>query len=198
MTPLRPTTLILFAATASVLLVAGCSQKNPGQANPQSNTGTATGTGTSAPPTAAGLDLTKFKDDPCGLLKTDQLAGLGTFKAPEPGSSSVGPKCRWPALDVTKGAAYTVTVNTNGNTFDQVSENVKGSKVYRQAKVADYPAVSSDPTNGLGNCLTAVGTSSKDVFFVQISTLNESTPEYQDSCGTTERVAALVVQNLKG
>jgi len=201
MTQLRSINLIMLMAAAAILLVAGCSQKSAGEASPQSSS-TATESTTestgSTSSTSPGLSVTKFASNPCGLLKTDQLAQLGTFKAPETSDNPLGNKCRWAAQDVLKGAAYSVIVGTKGQTFDEVAKNSQGVKVYRPTSVGGYQAVSSDATDGKGNCTTAVGTSSKDVFVVQISIENESTPEHADSCAATEKVAALVVQNLKG
>jgi hypothetical protein len=194
---LLKSTRILLAAIASVALIAGCSQKDGGQATPQSGAGTAT-SGTSAAPNEPQVGLSKFASDPCALLKADQLTSLGSFKAPRKDASSVGQRCTWSAQDVIKGAAYSVVVKTNTDTFEQVAENSKGVPVYKRTTVASYPAVSSDQTTGKGNCTTAVGVSSKEVFYAQISIENTAAPEYQDSCAATEKVAALVVQNLKG
>jgi hypothetical protein len=200
MTQLRSTNLIMLTAATAMLLVAGCSQKNPGDANPQSNPSTAESTSatSSANPTGSELSVAKFASNPCGLLTADQLAQLGTFKAPETSDNPLGNKCRWGAQDILKGAAYSVIVGTKGQTFDDVAKNSQGVTVYRPTTVGGYQAVSSDATDGKGNCTTAVGTSSKDVFVVQISIENESAPEHADSCAATEKVAALVVQNLKG
>lgn len=202
MTKLRSTNLIMLTAAATMLLVTGCSQKSGGQASPQPSPGTTASTTTaatsSANSTGPELPVTQFASNPCGLLKTDQLAQLGTFKAPETSDNPLGNKCRWAAQDILKGAAYSVIVGTKGQTFDEVAKNSQGVKVYRPTTVGGYQAVSSDATDGKGNCTTAVGTSSKDVFIVQVSVENESAPEHADSCAATEKVAALVVQNLKG
>ncbi|PRY42698.1 uncharacterized protein DUF3558 [Umezawaea tangerina] len=144
------------------------------------------------------MSFAKFIDKPCDVLTSAQITTLGTFKEAKPSTDSTGPSCRWAATDPTKGISYTVSLLTDGTTIDKVTENVKTAPVYRKAEVSGLPAVSSDSTDGKGTCATAVGASSKDTFLVQISTLNESTPEYKDSCGATEKVAALVIQNLKG
>jgi hypothetical protein len=101
----------------------------------------------------------------------------------------------WHDRDVAPEASTLKETNKN---FDEIAKNSQGVKVYRLTTVGGYQAVSSDATDGKGNCTTAVGTSSKDVFVVQISIENESAPEHADSCAATEKVAALVVQNLKG
>lgn len=183
----------------SALLLSGCSQKNAGQPTPKSGVSeTTSGSSTDSPD--AGFSVSKFANDPCSLLKSDQVSQLGTFKVPEKSLSAAGNRCTWTAQDVTRGVTYSVIAGTSGSTFAEIAQSSKGVKVYRETTIDRYPAVSSDSTNGLGNCTTAVGASkpSKEVFLVQISTLKEGTPEYSDSCGATEKVAALVVQNLNG
>ena len=200
---MRSTTPLLVTMAVATLLMSGCSQKNAGQPTPETG---ATGTSETTPATTStnspeqGFTVSKFASDPCSLLKADQTASLGTFKAPEKSESAAGKRCTWAAQDVTKGITYSVVVGTSGSTFADIAESSKGVKVYRQTTVDKFPAVSSDSTTGQGNCTTAVGAapSSKEVFLVQISTLKQGTPEYTDSCGATEKVAALVVQNLKG
>src|SRR4051812_30729552 len=95
----------------SALLVSGCSQKNAGQATPQSSASkttetTAGGSSTNSP--EAGFSVSKVASDPCSLLKPQQVTQLGTFKAPEKSSSAAGNRCTWAAQDVTKGVTYSV------------------------------------------------------------------------------------------
>lgn len=198
MTPLRTRTLALMAALASLGFV-GCTTEAPGRPSPGASASGPTAPTTSKPAfDGPELDLGKFADKPCDLLNAGQLAQLGTFDAPKPDKDSFGSHCTWQAKQVLKGSTYEVTLLTNGSTIEQIAESSKGVPVYRQTRVSGYPAVSSDATNGRGNCTTAVGTSSKDAILVQISVENPDVPEHKDSCTATEKVAALVVGNLKG
>ena len=201
MTLLRTKGLILLVAISACLLAA-CSQKDPGtpSAESQTQTGTpTTGGTTSADSGLPELALDTFKSDPCQLLKTDQVAQLGTFKAPVKSTNDVAVQCRWGAQDVTKGATYTVAIATTDASFDSASAQAKQKfPVFTLKKVLDYPAYSADATNAQGSCTTGVGTPSKGVFLVQIIMDNEKLPEYKDPCAATEKAAELVVKNLKG
>src|SRR4051794_14525485 len=107
MTLLRTKGLILLMAV-SALLLGGCSEKGSGtpSAEPGVHTGTPSGTASSAPSTDTGgpeLPLSTFVDKPCELLKAEQVAGLGTFKAPAKSTNAATSQCKWGAQDVTKG-----------------------------------------------------------------------------------------------
>ncbi|HWO68296.1 MAG TPA: DUF3558 family protein, partial [Umezawaea sp.] len=124
---------------------------------------------------------------------------LGTFKAPVKSNNQVAAQCRWAAQDVTKGVAYTVAVTTTGTTFQTAADQAKSkSPFFETTKVSEYPAYNFDGTDAKGSCSTGVGTPSKGVFLVQINMENKALPEYNDPCAATEKVAALVIKNLKG
>lgn len=195
---MKSTALILLTIAACATAVSGCSTKDPGRATTQTPSTETTSPSTSKRAAGPDLDLSRFTSNPCQLLKPDQLAQLGTFDAPESGNQQLGPGCTWTAKEVLKGATYSVTLSTKGNTLESMMQNAKTEPVFREATVAGYPAFSSDGTTGKGDCGTYVGTSDKDAVVVQISVENRESPEYKDSCGATEKVAALVVGNLKG
>jgi len=202
MTLLRTNGLILLMAISACLL-AGCSEKDPGTPSAESTTRTGTpSSGTSTTTADSGLPelaLDTFKSDPCQLLKTDQVAELGTFKAPVKSTNEVAVQCRWGAQDVTKGATYTVAIATTEASFDSASAQAKQKfPVFTLKKVLDYPAYSADATDAKGACTTGVGTPSKGVFLVQIIMDNEKLPEYNNPCAATEKAAEFVVKNLKG
>jgi hypothetical protein len=196
---LKSTTLIALAAVTLVGMVSGCSDKNPGNATAQSPTGSSPETTSSKPAfSQPELDPTKFSDRPCDLLTSAQLAELGKFKAPESEKAAAGSMCHWRAQDTLKGTRYDVTIYADGNTIESIASSVKGSPVVKDAKVSGYPAVSYDITDGKGTCSTAVGTSAKHAILVQMIAKDESLPEWKDSCGASEKAAALVLENLKG
>jgi hypothetical protein len=195
---LKSTVLILLTTAAFVTAVSGCSTNHPGRATTAPATTETTSPSVSKQASGPDLDLSKFTSDPCQLLKADQLAQLGSFKTPQKWDAPLGPGCRWNAEEVTKGAAYAVALSTKGNTLESMIASGRSEPVFREATVAGYPAFSSDGTNGKGNCSTYVGTSSKDAIVIQMASENKDAPEYQDSCGATEKVAALVIGNLKG
>ncbi|HEX6344336.1 DUF3558 domain-containing protein [Umezawaea sp.] len=202
---MRPTILILLATISAIGLVAGCSGKDGGRATPETGTQTgapASSTGTSPSSSFEGveLDTGKFAAKPCDALTPAQLSTLGTFKAGEAGTSALGPSCDFRAQKVLEGVTYEVVIASSGNTIESIVENLKknNTPVVKETKVSGYAAVNSDQTNAKGSCATAVGTSSEDAISVQLITENEALPEYKDPCGQTEKVAALIIQNLKG
>ncbi|MET8756302.1 DUF3558 domain-containing protein [Lentzea sp. NPDC004782] len=194
---MKSTLLIALTIVTLAGIMSACSGTEPGRPTASNPTGTTPSSTSKAAP-GPDLDLSKFTSRPCDLLTAAQLAQLGTFDPPTSGHQELGPGCRWEAKEVLKGAAYSVTLSTEGNTLESMREASKAEPVFRETTVAGYPAFSKDGTTGKGNCGTAVKTSSKEAIYVQISTLNKETPEYKDSCRATEKVAALVVQNLKG
>lgn len=196
---MKSTALILLTTVVLAGTVAACSGKDPGRPTPETTSGATETTSTSKKPASGpDLDLSKFAGDPCKLLKSDQLAQLGDFDPAKQRSNSLGPGCTWDPKDVTKGASYEITLSTKGNNLESMMKNAKTEPVFKETTVAGYPAFSSDGTNGKGNCGTYVGTSDKEAIVVQISLEDKTAPEYQDSCSATEKVAALVIQNLKG
>jgi hypothetical protein len=144
------------------------------------------------------LDLSKFTSNPCGALTADQLATLGSFKVAEPGSGTFGPNCWWKATKVLEGAGYKVTMVTNGTTIESLIENNKSLQVFKETTIEGLRAASWDQTNASANCSTAVGTSSKGAILVQMNIENVNAPERKDTCVAAEKVAALVVRNVKG
>lgn len=203
MTLLRTKGLILLVAVSACLL-GSCSAKDPGTPSAESGapTGTSGSTASSAPSTSTGgaeLPISTFTDKPCELLKADQVAQLGTFKAPAKSTNSVASLCKWGAQDILKGLSYTISVATTGTDFKTSAEQAKANNPYfKETKVGEYPAYNSDGTDAKGSCTTGVGTPSKGVFLAQVIMENEALPEYEDPCAATEKVAALVIQNLKG
>lgn len=199
MTLLRTNGLILLMAVSACLL-GGCSEKGTGR--PSAESGVTTGTPSTTPSTDTGgpeLPLSTFVDKPCDLLKSSEVAQLGTFKAPVKSTNQVTAQCRWAAQDITKGTTYTVAVATTGVSFETSATQAKDNNPYfKTTKVSDYPAYNSDGTDAKGSCTTGVGTPSKGVFLVQINMENKALPEYDAPCVATEKVAALVIQNLKG
>lgn len=194
MIPLRPTVLILLA-TATISLLSGCVGET-GRATPETSASGTTGTTTAFK--GVELDLAKVASKPCDALAPAQATSLGSMKAPALGNSILGPSCVWRAQQVLDDATYEITMVTKGATLESMTEVNKTLDVFRETKVEGYSAISWDQTNSKGNCSTAVGTSSKDAILVQMNVANTEAPEHKDSCGASEKVAALVVQNLKG
>jgi hypothetical protein len=201
MTLSRSTKSVLLLALLVVSGASACSTTDPGRATGGATSeGTAPGTTRSSSPSSSlpDLGIARFTSSPCDLIKADQAATLGTFKTPETDTKPLGPSCVWRPQNVTQGTQYTLTLVTNGSTIESMTETAKDDPVFKEVEVEGRPAISSDATNGRGDCGTAVGTSGKDAILVQLNTENEASPDFQDSCAATERAAAFVIQNLKG
>jgi hypothetical protein len=198
---LRTKTLIPLTA-AIALLIGGCSGTRTGTPTPQESgsTGGASTSSSASPtsPEASELPIADFVANPCELLKADQVAQLGTFKQAVKNSVKEASQCRWAAQEVTKGVSYTVSIATNGVTFDTAVKKAQSSPYFKTTTVLEYPAFNADGTDAKGSCSTGVGTPSKGNFLVQINMENQALPEYNDPCTATQKVAELVVKNLKG
>lgn len=201
MRPLKFRSLALPLAFVVASVVSACSTQDPGRATtPTQATEETTETTASSkrPSNAPDLDLGEFADSPCDLLKPEQLSGLGEFEAPERKDGAAGTYCRWGARDVLKGSAYRITIPPSGQDIESIADNAKDSPIFNDRQVAGYRAVSYDITDGKGTCTTAVAVSSESAFIVQVTNENEESPEWRDSCGASEKVAAMVIENLKG
>ncbi|GGN13335.1 hypothetical protein GCM10011609_62240 [Lentzea pudingi] len=190
-------TVLLTAVLASVAL-AGCTGNQTG-GNP--TTAAPTGDGqTSSQPTsdASGTDLsiTKFVSDPCGILTTSQVATLGSVQAPQAGTAELGPNCVWDGTDPIKNSTYEISVS-KGKDFEAQVGNVKNNGVFVDKKLDGIRVISTDQTDGSIGCLTLIRASKTDSVAVQISSATDERAT-KKPCPETERVAQLIITNLKG
>lgn len=190
-------TALLTAVLAFGALV-GCSgTKTGGSPTTQSATGTET---TSSTPTSdgssTGLSIDKYVSAPCSILKPDQAATLGSVRAPAPGTSSLGPNCTWKGQDVIKNSTYTVAVTADQN-FDDMVSNVKNNPVFTDKKLDGVRVISTDRADGELACLTSIQVSKTESVTVQISTAADERAT-KKACLEGERVAQLIISNLKG
>ncbi len=141
------------------------------------------------------LSFDEFLSKPCDILTTEQVASLGSFKAPKPEDDSTGPSCRLSGADTAVDPSYEVTFMTEGNTIESVRENTGSYAISEEKEIDSYPAVSFDSTDGLRNCSTAVGISDDQVFLAQTN-INKSDPNYGKACVSSEKLASLVLESL--
>lgn len=170
---------ILLVSTTLATLVSGCSAEVPGHAKALPD-----------------LDVSKFTDKPCSLLTPSQLAQLGDFANPVPRQEPDKSACELNPHNVGR-AGYLVTLRTKGISFESARDNMKGSPEYRETDIAGYPAFSYSGSDTKGICTTSVRPSDKGALQVTVVGEPEFSPELEDSCGATEKAAALVVTNLK-
>jgi hypothetical protein len=188
----------LLTAVLALGALAGCSDNKTGGSP---TTPAATGTEqTSSEPTsdgsAPGLSIAKYVSNPCGILTAGQVATLGSVRAPEPGTGDLGPNCVWKGQDVIKNSKYTIAV-TEGKSFDDMVSNVKDNPVFTDKKIDGVRVISTDQTDGSTGCLTSLQASKTDSVTVQVSTAADERAT-KKACPEGERVAQLIISNLKG
>ncbi|GAA3875697.1 hypothetical protein GCM10022243_45760 [Saccharothrix violaceirubra] len=185
-----------------VASLAACGATIPGAPTPA-----ATGRGSTAispnvtgsqPPHGDDVGVAKFLDKPCDLVKADQLALLGRIRETKPGTNTLGPMCTWKGTEPTKDNTYELSLVTKNATFDSMVENFRDYPIFRETTIAGLTAVSADRTNGTSNCSTLVRTSAKNPIFVQTSLPATGQGTADKSCQASEKVAAIIVGNLKG
>ncbi|WP_394613261.1 DUF3558 family protein [Lentzea sp. JNUCC 0626] len=155
-------------------------------------------TPTSSDESPSGMSIEKYVNAPCDTLKSDQVTTLGTV---QPGvvaaaAGGLGQKCTWRGQDVIKNSTYTVVV-TKDKDFDSRVDGVKSNGVFAEKKIDDVRVVSTDGTDATMYCLTMFPTSKTDSVTVQIATAADERAT-KKPCDETERVAQLIITNLKG
>ncbi|GAA3876016.1 hypothetical protein GCM10022243_46150 [Saccharothrix violaceirubra] len=189
-------------AAVSIMMFSACSKSTTdGTPTPATGRGTTAQTTSSSgdkQPTGNDLDITRYADKPCDLIKPDQLATLGNLKPGEPGKGPLGPTCTWSAQNPTRDNTYALSLVTRGNTLESMIENVKDDPVFKTTTVAGRDAYSTDNTDGTLDCGTGVKTSSKDAIFAQVTLGVEDTAKTGKSCQASERLAAIIIGNLGG
>ncbi|GAB2860453.1 DUF3558 domain-containing protein [Lentzea nigeriaca] len=187
----------LLTAVLVTGVLAGCSQKTPGNANTTTPTA---GEQTSSSPTGSdspsGLSIDKFVSKPCDILTAAQVAKLGSVRAPEPGTGLLGPLCTWKGQDVVKNSRYTISV-TKGKDVEEMVATVKTDPVYTDHKVDGVRFVTSDATNGESTCATIIQVSKTDSVTLQVSVAKDERAT-KKPCTESETVSKMIVENLRG
>lgn len=190
-------TALLTAVLASVAL-AGCTDTQTG-GNPTTAPSTG-GEQTSSEPTSdgsdTGLSIAKFVSDPCSILTADQVATLGSVRAPQAGTAQLGPNCVWKGQDAIKNSTYDISV-TKDKDFEAQVENVKNNAVFVDKKIDGVRVISTDQTDGAMYCLTSIQVSKTDSVTIQIAGASDERA-VKKPCPEAERVAQLIITNLKG
>ncbi|GLY49025.1 DUF3558 domain-containing protein [Lentzea sp. NBRC 102530] len=186
----------LLTAVLAFGALAGCtSSQTGGNPTPAPTTG---GEQTSTEPTSSdpGLSIAKYVSAPCSILTSSQTTTLGSVRAPAPGTGELGPLCEWKGQDVIKNSRYTVSV-TEKKPFDDMVANVKNNPVFDDKKIDGVRVVSTDQLDGLITCLVSIQASKTDSVTVQVN-LAADEQATKKACPEAERVAQLIITNLKG
>lgn len=188
----------LLTAVFAFGALAGCTSTQTG-GNPTTAQPTGGGQTSSQPTSEASgpkLDIAKFVSAPCSILTASQVATLGAVRAPQPSTNTLGPNCTWDGQDPLRNSGYEVSVTT-GKDFDAMNENSKKNPVYVEKKIDGVDVISTDGTDASMYCLTSIRVSQTDSVTVQISGASEERAT-KKPCPETERVAQLIITNLKG
>jgi hypothetical protein len=186
------TALLAFGA------LAGCTGNTTGgtPTTPATNGSEQTSSAPTSGESPSGLSIAKYVSKPCDTLKPDQVATLGSVKEGVASTDVLGPMCTWEGKDPIKNSAYDVSV-TEGKDFDSRVEGVKGNGVFVDKKIDGLRVVSTDGTDGAMYCLTMIQVSKTDSITVQIAGATDERAT-KKPCPETERVAQLIITNLKG
>lgn len=188
----------LLTAALALGALAGCTGNTTG-GNPTTPAATGTGQTSSAPTSSespSGLSITKYLSKPCDILTPAQVATLGSVSEGVAKSDVLGPMCTWEGKDPVKNSAYDVSV-TEGKDFESRVEGVKGNGVFVDKQIDGLRVVSTDGTDGAMYCLTMIQASKTDSITVQIASSADERAT-KKPCPETERVAQLIITNLKG
>jgi len=207
----------LIAGIAGLAVLAGCTTTSPGTAVPAPD---ATGTESTsnpaptsdenpsgdelpsdgAPKVDNAIDTTRFQEDPCLTLTSQQAQQLAVPFPGKPDSTAVGNGCRWRNAD-TNGS---VGINFLTRFPRGLSNIYKGEKEGKWAffeeidPIAGYPAVAYDIVDdrSVGSCAVAVGASDEIVFDLDLQ-LPKANVDQEDPCKAVADVAELFVQTMK-
>jgi hypothetical protein len=191
-------TALLTVALAFGALV-GCTGNTTG-GTPTTPASTGTGQTSSAPTSSdssSGLDISKYATKPCDTLKPDQLATLGSVREGATSTGELGQKCTWRGQDVTKNTSYIVHVSEGMKFDDQAAGSKQKNNLFEEKTIDGLRAYSTDGTDGAMYCLTTVESSKTSSITVQVSSAAAERGT-KKPCPEAERVAQLIITNLKG
>ncbi|MCU1681535.1 MAG: hypothetical protein JWQ81_2274 [Amycolatopsis sp.] len=151
----------------------------------------------SAPQVANPLDVSKFEQNPCGVLTAAQASQLANLTKTSGNSSGNSPICSW------KDDSYNdigFGFVRGGGLSDAYGYQDSESGYFKVAPDVDgYPAVFSGPTDdrSKGGCQIGVGVSNTEVLTVD-SSFVASSPYYSDPCSLSQKAAEAAITTLKG
>ncbi|SES18534.1 Protein of unknown function [Lentzea xinjiangensis] len=187
----------LLTAVLAAGVLAGCSEKTGGNAGTGAPT---SGEQTSSAPTStgssSGLSIAKFADKPCDILTAAQVATLGTVAAGKSGTNILGAECEWKGQDVIKNSTYSVTV-TEDKDVEEMVANVKSNPIFQDKQSNGVRLVTNDGSDGTLHCSTIIGVSKTDSVTVYVAIAADERPA-KPACPESEKVAAMVIENLRG
>jgi len=179
----------IFLVLVSVLLLPSCSRE---------------ATNEDPPSASKPLDMTRFQAVPCGLLLDEQVHETGLndpqLTTPESECERYDPVSRR-SLTLGVSSRYNALAAETIAEMHKNRKNVPQSYAYFVPSSVDgYPAVfaSSIDRRGIGECAITVGVADDASFSVEFSINGAASGGGQvDACAEAQRIAAMVVSNLK-
>ncbi|MEV6912132.1 DUF3558 domain-containing protein [Amycolatopsis sp. NPDC051071] len=193
---------LMVLATASVLLLAGCTEK------PQTPPATSSGPSSTAalpyadaPRVGNPMPATVIQRDPCEVLTPAQISSLFQ-RQPEvqpAQDTGIARDCRW--ADISRGSSIGIQMlYAARDGLSQFYANKQRYKLWEPLEpVQGYPVVAyggNDTRQTLGDCAVLVGVADNAVFEVDVNVVDSKVGTV-DPCTDARMVADLAVTTLK-
>jgi hypothetical protein len=212
---LRPLLFRLLLGTTAVALVAGCATSTTGQATPAPGDAPDASSESSTPSDDPGsdelptdgapevddpLDTTKFVENPCLTLTTDQSEGtFGISPTGQPYEGSLGNACNWKNAET--GAQADVRFlekNPLGLSAEYAAKNDDVWEFFEELTVEGYPAVARAKVDVRddGICTIVVGASDEITYEVVVQQSRDRVGT-TDPCAVAADVAGETVKTIK-
>lgn len=180
-----------------------CSSSTTGNADPAPSSATqGPSTGTpgghlTAPPVPNPLDVSKYEQNPCGVLTQAQAAEVAKLETTRLSSGASGPICRWQDADHNSIGFSFVHGGGLSDAYGYQESNSGYFKVIPQ--ISGYPAVLSGTTDdrNRGGCQVIVGVRNDEEMTVYAS-LRPSSPNYGDPCSLAQKATEAALLTVKG
>jgi hypothetical protein len=206
--------LFIAGILGFALAAAGCTTPSEGEPRaaatktPTSNSTTGSSGSTEddlpfagAPQVNDPLDTTRFNQDPCQALTSDQTRSLNLPSTGEPiDHVALGAGCEWKNSD-TRGYAQIVFADGQQHGLSseyQANDDGKWEYFEELPEIEGYPAISRAGTDSrdVGNCNVIVGVAD-DMVFESIAQLSRANVGQKDPCEMAAHVAGLALQTMK-
>ncbi|MGO1052635.1 DUF3558 domain-containing protein [Crossiella sp. CA198] len=184
----------------STLVLASCGGGTPDPAQTTSAP-TSTSKQSLAPPINNPISADAFKDRPCDLLTPAQRASVGATFPPKADDSVLGPACVWDAKNVSEDTRVSATLYTKPEAikWERFFEERERNPFFEPAgELAGTPAVHTNDEKRVdrGGCTTHLGLR-KDLMMDVSVNLPSRSPDYKTPCVVSDRMATLIIQNIK-
>ncbi|WP_197318614.1 DUF3558 domain-containing protein [Saccharomonospora sp. NB11] len=204
----------MLSAGLAALSIAGCSEEAPGEGATSefSVSGTVEPTSQSvpsgsvlphsgAPAVANPLPESVLSDHPCDVLTPEQVRealGSGVSTGSPSDLEQVGPGCDWGNTETLGGMQIGFSTVSRAGLSAQYANTKPQVAIFRELpSVGGFPAVAFKASENDRICTVAVGIADEYSITSTVGLSAEKEAEGVDSCVPAEKVAEMVVGNLK-